>query len=144
MVDFLDRAEGQLKYVPAHFWHVYALNTALGTKALQMAEVHQKSLSPGWMPDRMIQGELCVIPGGSFAHWKEMKEWLLLTFAKPEQELTKMEKIHRENAQGKRSFEEYASTLILSLKQCKVQTPDQIIKVLLLRGMRASTKNGCW
>ena len=127
VVEFLDQAEGQLKYVPGHVWHVYALNSALGPKAFKMADVHQKALSPGRMPDRMIKGELHVVPGGSFAQWKEMKEWLLLTFAKPEQELHKMEKIFRENAQGKKSFEEYASTLTLSLKQFKVQTPDLII-----------------
>ena len=132
VVEFLDSAESQLKYVDKTFWHVYVLKNALGTKVLQMAKVHQKALLPGRMPARMIQGELCVIPGGNFAHWKEMKAWLLLSFAKPEKDLMKMEKIHRNNSQGKRSFGEYASTLILALKQCRVQTPDHIIKTPIL------------
>ena len=42
VVDFVDKAEGQLKYVPGHLWHVCALNTALGPKAYKMADVHQK------------------------------------------------------------------------------------------------------
>ena len=60
VVDFLERAEEQLKYCPGHFWHVYTLNTALGQKVMQMATVHQKTLLSGRMPDRLIAGKLHV------------------------------------------------------------------------------------
>ena len=51
-----------------------------------------------------------------------------------------MVKLIRENGQGNKAFEEYASTLTLSLGQFDVQIPELIIKALLLLGMRASTK----
>ena len=84
-----------------------------------MATVHQKTLLAGRMPDRLIAGKMHVVPGNYFANWKELKEWLLLSFSKPEQELLKLEKIIRNNSQGNKSFGEYSSNLSLDLKPIK-------------------------
>ena len=74
-----------------------------------------------------------------------MKEWLLLTFAKAEHDLLKLENIFQSSSQGKRSFGEYVSTLQLALKQCKVQTPDQhTLKGFTVDGHEGQLKNICW
>jgi acylphosphatase len=139
VVDFLEQVEDQLAYCEKHFWVMHVLNSALGPKALTMAKQHQKTLVAGRLPDRTLRGKVCVVPGGKFANWKELKEWLLEHFYKPEQELMKMAEIIKNHDQGKNSFAEYQSTLLLELGQCKTPLPDDWVKVLLIDGMRAST-----
>mgnify|MGYP006146494985 FL=1 len=139
VVDFLEQVEDQLAYCEKHFWVMHVLNSALGPKALTMAKQHQKTLVAGRLPDRTLRGKVCIVPGGKFANWKELKEWLLEHFYKPEQELMKMAEIIKNHDQGKNSFAEYQSTLLLELGQCKTPLPDDWVKVLLIDGMRAST-----
>ena len=47
-----------------------SFNYALGTKVVQMAGVHQTTLLPGRMPDRLIGGEFCKVPGWYFRELK--------------------------------------------------------------------------
>jgi hypothetical protein len=140
VVQFIERCEDQLQYCPVHFWHVHVLQKAFGKKVTQMATVYQKGLLPGRFPARNIAGKMMEVPGKRYANWKELKEWLLREFAKPEQDLFKLEKIIKGNSQGNKSYGEYASNLTLELQQIQGLTTEMFLRALLLLGMRASTK----
>ena len=89
-MQFIERCEDQLQYCPVHFWHVHVLGKAFGKKVVQMAKMYQKNLLPGRFPARNIAGKMMEVPGERYANWKELKEWLLREFAKPEQDLFKL------------------------------------------------------
>ena len=141
---FLEKCEDQLLYVPKQYWHVLVSQKSLGPKVLAMSQLYVKDLEAGRFSVK-IDGNVYLVPAGSWGEWAEFKAWLISEYHKPGMDIVRIMEMLAENEKGQKgSFAVFVSAFMLEIKQQEasgIVWDVRVVKALMFKGMKTSLYN---